>query len=343
MKILRVLLFILIGIIALYLILSFIGPKKLEMERSIEVNASKERVFEHVNSLQDMEKWSPWSKMDADAEGQFEGEEGEIGSSYTWSGDTVGMGTQKITEIDAPNKVATRLEFGGDQPFKANAWIELDSLGPRKTEVVWGFSTDFSFWDRAAMLFFNLEDTLGSQYQQGLENLKEMVESNKMEMEQKRFEVKKYTIQNNKYMVQKDTVRFQNMTAQFQETGEAIHKAIENNDLSATGTLVALFYTWDTVNQKTYMAIGIPTTNMEAIEGFELIELDEQPALKIDHYGGYDESGAAHDYMAFYAEKNNIELESPAIERYVTDPTVEPDTSKWLTEIIYPVKRSTDE
>jgi effector-binding domain-containing protein len=41
-----------------------------------------------------------------------------------------------------------------------------------------------------------------------------------------------------------------------------------------------------------------------------------------------------HEYM----QENNLVSDGPVIEVYVTDPVSEPDTSKWLTQIIYPVK-----
>ena len=38
-----------------------------------------------------------------------------------------------------------------------------------------------------------------------------------------------------------------------------------------------------------------------------------------------------------YCKQHGLEAGVPAIEEYVTDPASEPDTSKWLTRIYYPL------
>jgi effector-binding domain-containing protein len=59
--------------------------------------------------------------------------------------------------------------------------------------------------------------------------------------------------------------------------------------------------------------------------------------LQIDYYGAYDKTEAAHYAMDDYLGANGLELVGAVREVYVTDPMSEPDTSKWLTQIIYPV------
>lgn len=339
MKVLRVLLFVVVGIILLYLILALIGPSEVEFERSIEIDAPQEVVWEHVNSLEDMNQWSPWSDLDTSMQESYSGEEGEVGSKHEWESDvdTLGKGSQEITEINPNEKITTHLVFKEPRESEADAWVRLESLGPNKTEAHWGFRTEVDFLSRPIMLFMDLEEMLSDVYNEGLENLKEWVESGDMEDEMIEYEVMEYYLEDEAYMVKRDTVSFSDMEKQYQEVGQSLHMAMEEGTLSATGPLVGIYYTWDTVNMKTYMAIGVPTSNEEAIEGFELIEMEEQQALLINHYGDYSKTGHAHTFMAEYATKNNIEFQGPAIERYVTDPSEQPDTSKWLTEIIYPI------
>ena len=61
-------------------------------------------------------------------------------------------------------------------------------------------------------------------------------------------------------------------------------------------------------------------------------------ALKIVHLGNYDETGNAHYAMEEYMTTNQLEMNGPAIEVYVTDPMEVPDTAMWITEIYYPIK-----
>jgi effector-binding domain-containing protein/uncharacterized protein YndB with AHSA1/START domain len=340
MRVLRALLFILIGIILLYLILAAIGPSELNFERSIKIDAPKEVVWEHVNSLEDMEKWSPWSERDTAMEVSFTGEEGEVGSKYSWNSDSsdVGVGTQEITKLAAPDTIVTKLIF--DETNESDSWIRLESVDKNSTKAFWGFYTEYSFFSRPFMLFVDLEKMLETDFKKGLKHLKEWVESSDMKMMQEDFEVDEIQLNEQNYMVKSDTVSFKDMSQKFQEVGQSLHMAMQEGKISATGPMVGLYYTWDTVEMKSHMAIGVPTNQEEAAAGFELLTLEEQPALRINYYGPYEKTGSAHNYMSTYAMKNDIELKEPAIERYVTDPSEQPDTSQWLTEVIYPIKNN---
>ncbi len=42
--------------------------------------------------------------------------------------------------------------------------------------------------------------------------------------------------------------------------------------------------------------------------------------------------------MDEYIQANKLEQLTPVIEEYITDPGAEPDSTKWLTKIVYFVK-----
>ena len=102
------------------------------------------------------------------------------------------------------------------------------------------------------------------------------------------------------------------------------------------GSPAGMYFSWtDTL---TNMAAAIPID--KEVEGNEEIEyrvVKAGAALNVDHYGDYDAVGPAHYAIEDYANANGISLEGFAIETYVTDPEEEPDTSKWLTKITYPI------
>jgi effector-binding domain-containing protein len=88
------------------------------------------------------------------------------------------------------------------------------------------------------------------------------------------------------------------------------------------------------------MAAAIPVS--KEVAGTDEIEFRVIPqgtALQIDHFGEYDGTGPAHYAIEDYANENGLKLSNLAIEAYVTDPAEELDTSKWLTQVIYPISR----
>jgi effector-binding domain-containing protein len=61
-------------------------------------------------------------------------------------------------------------------------------------------------------------------------------------------------------------------------------------------------------------------------------------AVKAVHTGDYKNLGMSHDQINKYIAFKKLEITGAPWEVYVTDPTVEKDTAKWVTEIYYPVK-----
>ena len=55
------------------------------------------------------------------------------------------------------------------------------------------------------------------------------------------------------------------------------------------------------------------------------------------HVGAYDQIAEAYKAVMDYAEANSIGLADTMWERYITDPSCEPDASKYVTEIYWPL------
>jgi effector-binding domain-containing protein len=55
------------------------------------------------------------------------------------------------------------------------------------------------------------------------------------------------------------------------------------------------------------------------------------------HVGPYDQIANAYGAIQAYAKENRLELAGTMWERYLTDPAVEPDLSKHVTELFWPV------
>ena len=86
------------------------------------------------------------------------------------------------------------------------------------------------------------------------------------------------------------------------------------------------------------MAVAIPVATAVEIKGGSVAEIAAGKAAVIDYYGAYEGSGEAHFAMDDYLKEFGLTAGGPVIEEYITDPMTEPDTAKWLTKIIYPLK-----
>lgn len=178
MKAIKISAIVIVIAIGLFAILGMVGPKDVEMSRSIEIDAPKSEVWAHVSTLEGQHQWSPWAKMDPDMTYEIKGEDGKVGAIYTWSGNSenVGSGSQTIASVDPMKRIQTDLKF--TEPMESNsvAYVEVDG-DKNSSTVTWGFSSEFDFVTSAFMNFMSLEAQLGPDYEKGLENLKEICEA----------------------------------------------------------------------------------------------------------------------------------------------------------------------
>lgn len=169
--------YIILGIVLLILILATIAPKTYNVSRSIEINRPKEVVFAHLKSLKKQNDWSPWAKRDPNMQQKFTGTDGEVGAINYWNGNKqVGEGEQEITKIVEGERVETELRFL--KPFKStsDAYLVTESVGNDRTKVVWGFSGLNKFPMNVMMLFMNMDKAVGKDFEEGLSNLKAILE-----------------------------------------------------------------------------------------------------------------------------------------------------------------------
>ncbi|WP_318344517.1 SRPBCC family protein [Flagellimonas baculiformis] len=169
--------YIILGIVLLILILATIAPKTYNVSRSIEISRPKEVVFAHLKSLKKQNDWSPWAKRDPNMQQKFTGTDGEVGAINYWNGNKqVGEGEQEITKIVEGERVESELRFL--KPFKStsDAYLVTESIGNDRTKVIWGFSGQNKFPMNIMMLFMNMDKAVGKDFEEGLSNLKAILE-----------------------------------------------------------------------------------------------------------------------------------------------------------------------
>ncbi len=169
-------LYIVLGIIALILLLGIIAPKKYHVHRSIVIQKDKGTVFDFIKYLKNGEVWSPWEEKDPDMAKQFEGTDGEVGALSSWQGNKeVGEGEQEITKILPNERIESELRFFKPWKSTSNAYLDVaDAEGG--TKVTWGFSGKHPFLGSIFMLFMNMDNAGGGDFDKGLAKLKTHLE-----------------------------------------------------------------------------------------------------------------------------------------------------------------------
>lgn len=169
---------IIIGVVmSLLLILNTLAPREMKVEKSINLNASREVIYPYILSFYKRNDWSPWSELDDNMTTSLEGTDGTLGAVWKWEGDkNVGKGQQINKKITPNERVDTQVIF--EKPFSsvADTYLKLDQKGAT-TKVTWGFTSKLAFPVNIMSLFMNISEGIGKDYQRGLDNLKRLVEA----------------------------------------------------------------------------------------------------------------------------------------------------------------------
>ena len=157
MKIVKIILFTLVGIVAVPLITA---------------------LFVNIKYLKNQDNFSVWATMDPNMKKDFKGTDGTVGFISSWESknDQVGKGEQEIIGITEGERVDYELRF--IEPFEAkdHAYMAIEKADENQTKVKWGFDGKMEYPMNLILLLMDMDTMLGEQLMKGLTNLKTVLE-----------------------------------------------------------------------------------------------------------------------------------------------------------------------
>ena len=170
--------FLALAFIAILLIVVIAGqPANFAVVRATNISAPPEKVFPYVNDLRKWEAWSPWAKLDPNSKSTFEGPATGTGSAMAWAGNhKVGKGKMTVMDSQPGQAISFRLDF--QKPMKATNQAEFtfQPVGGG-TKLTWAMTGKNSLTGKIFGLFINCDKMVGGQFENGLANLKAVVEN----------------------------------------------------------------------------------------------------------------------------------------------------------------------
>lgn len=178
MKALKTIGLVLLGIIVLALITGIFVNGKYDVEREVTINKPKQEVFDYIKFLKNQSNFSVWAKIDPAMKTDFRGEDATIGFVSAWDSENpdAGKGEQKIIGIDEGNRIDYEIHF--IEPFESTdyAYMTTTAVNDSVTSVRWGFNGKMKYPMNLMMLFMDMEEMLAPDLQNGLNNLKGVLE-----------------------------------------------------------------------------------------------------------------------------------------------------------------------
>ena len=320
-------LYVIIALVLVYLVLAMVGPNEIKVERTISISKSVAVVKTKLGDFKYFhDEWSPWSEKDPNMKNTYKGNPGEVGHLYSWEGNKdVGKGEMELMAYNGDSLIE-RLYFDGMGDSKVYFITKDNSKG---TDITWGMISQIGFMGRPFMLFMDMDKMLGADFEKGLSKLKTKLESMKEEVAAaSNHEVKE---------IQWEARTFYG-TKRVKMDGNKLGAFFgENFPIQSCMSPCGLFYSWDEKTMATECAAAFCVPNDKELKGWEKYSIPASKVLIAPHYGAPEKSIEAHYAIDAYMKEKKLDY-SFVIEEYVTDPTLEKDTARWLTNIYYILK-----
>ena len=170
------------GILALFVVafaiilgLAAMKPANYEVERSMQIAATPEKIAPLLDNFHNWNEWSPWAKMDPNMKTSYGGPQSGPGATYDWRGNKkVGEGHMEIVSVE-PSKTTVDLNFV--KPFKSHNTTEFVLIpGGGGTLVTWRMMGRTSFMTKVMLVFTSMDKMVGPDFDRGLASLKTAAE-----------------------------------------------------------------------------------------------------------------------------------------------------------------------
>jgi uncharacterized protein YndB with AHSA1/START domain len=175
MKWLKRALLALLILAVVFLCVGFLLPAHYRVERSMTINSKPETVYPIIS---DLKTWNKWTALNdrryPDMKQNFSGSVAGTGAKMDWDGKSVGPGAIEITNSAPKDGIEYTLSMNNGQ-FQSNGAIKMKIVNGG-VQVTWSDEGDIGMnpVNRYVALF--LDHFVGSDFEQGLNNLKNATE-----------------------------------------------------------------------------------------------------------------------------------------------------------------------
>ncbi len=177
MRSLKILFFILFGIIAVALIAAAFAPDNITIATQTTINAKPEKVFKNVVSLKNWKHWSPF-EHDSTMVDTFSGPDSGVGATRQWKGNVIGEGKMTVVEAKEFTMIQNRLDFGA-KGGATGTW-RFSPIDTAQTNVIWSTHITGLKYPLERLMGLVLEPMMRPMFEDGLADLKEYTETGKV-------------------------------------------------------------------------------------------------------------------------------------------------------------------
>lgn len=330
MKALKIIGISILVLIVIFLVVALFLPSKTYMEESIVINKPASLVYKQVNNFKNWEPWSPFQANDTTMVTSYEGPQQGAGAMLKWTSAKGGSGYMKITESVPYEKVISELDFG--IPGAVNIFKLNEESGV--TKVTWAVDIPKLGYPAGRYIGMMMPGMMKPVFIQGLEKLKEIVENMPDPPALKIVEMPEKAV-----ISVVDSCYWSDTDKKMGEMFGELMALQKKTGCQINGYALSIYHKWDEAKQFTVFENCLPVDR--EVNGKGRVRYKVVPATRAlmgTHYGAYDKTMYMYEAMDEYIKDFQLTETGGPIEEYVTDPMHEPDTTKWQTNIYFPIK-----
>lgn len=305
---------------------------KINISRSIHVQAPVEKVFAVLSNFNHWQPWSPWLVMEPDAKVQISGD----AKSYQWQGKRVGEGNMHILSEQKNKQIDYSLNFV--KPWKSIAKVSFSLIQSENgINVCWTMNSAlpfFLFWMKNTLVAY-----LGMDYERGLKMLKDVIETGSVPSKLVFKGVSELSPK--QYIGIKTQCTTEGIGAAMVANFKTLRAFMEKNIEIQDGAPFSVYHKWDLVKNVAEYTAAFPVSRLPNTLPSEMSvgNIPSTRVYTIRHIGSYEHIGNA--WSTLYNMQQNKEIKCKTsinpLEVYENSPF---DTApeQLITDIHFPIK-----
>jgi hypothetical protein len=329
----------LLFLLSLVALTVFIATQKgnFTVESSKIINSPKATVFNYVNDYKNWQKFSSWITTDATMKTSYSPISTGGGSSLNWEGGN-DIGNIQTLYTKGNDSIVQKMEYNGTS--SEVFWHFKDTVGG--TKVTWKSVGKMDFMLKVnSFLNGGTQNSLSKVYDKSLANL-----NKSLDFENNTFDIKVNGIVKKLetfYLRQSFTSKISDITRNANVIFPKITTFCKQNNLVLNGKPFIIYHTYDTIHDLAKVSFCIPIKEqIFTSQGSEILsgKLVAFEALKTSLKGNYTYKDKALKEATAYATANHILTGTTFthLEIFTKGKNETKSTSKWLTEIYFPIK-----
>lgn len=315
-------------------------PSKLDIKKSVIIDAPVEVVFAQVEDLKNWTAWSPWEKLDPNMNKTYSDNTKGLNAKLEWTSEMqeVGNGSMVLSEVVDNKKIITTMTMEGEDGGSGGFDFEEVEGG---TKITWYMYQEYSTFQLASRFFTLLfESMVAEQFVNGLNDIKEIAEN--IEVVPYSLNISEVETEDQFIIAIKDSssTNSEEISAAFGKCFTDIMAFINENEITPSGMPLSIANEWNPEENKYVFEVGMPIADnkLKTKDNIYIRTLKGGKMVLGEQIGAYSGAEKSYNSIMEYIDKNDLETIGFPYEVYANDPGEVPE-AELKTLIYFPVSK----